>query len=179
MRHPTPLFCVNCYLGLCIWLGCGLILKIIIWFCYIYKVIFWVYIEEGNLLIHHQCATSTWMMRRQSYCARTPPHTPAYCWRGDRVMKPISLASYLHSNWLQIEDLTKWHSFRHRQPIASWLRVFFSVFLSWQNLTKCNNNKKTTKVDMCDLLCEVQAKVSKSNYEKTSIKVWFLPLISL
>ncbi len=27
---------------------------------------------EGDLLIHHQCAASTWMMRRQPYCARTP-----------------------------------------------------------------------------------------------------------
>ncbi len=31
--------------------------------------------RRGNLLIHHQCAASTWMMRRQPYCARTPPHT--------------------------------------------------------------------------------------------------------
>ncbi len=30
------------------------------------------YIEGGNLLNHHQCAASTWMMRRQPYCARTP-----------------------------------------------------------------------------------------------------------
>jgi len=27
--------------------------------------------REGNLLNHHQCAASTWMMRRQPYCART------------------------------------------------------------------------------------------------------------
>ncbi len=32
---------------------------------------------------------------------------------------------------------------------------------------------------MCGPLCEIQAKVSKSNYEIASIKVWFLPLISL
>jgi len=31
---------------------------------------------RGNLLKHHQCAASTWMMRRQ------PHHTPAYWWRG-------------------------------------------------------------------------------------------------
>ncbi len=31
----------------------------------------------------------------------------------------------------------------------------------------------------CDPLCEIQTKVSKSNYEITSIKVWFLPFISL
>ncbi len=39
-------------------------------------IAFWVlkalYIEEGNLLNHHQCAASTWMMRRQPYCARMP-----------------------------------------------------------------------------------------------------------
>ncbi len=33
-------------------------------------------------------------------------------------------------------------------------------------------------VCVCDPLCEIQA-VSKSNYEITSIKIWFLPLISL
>ncbi len=31
--------------------------------------------------------------------------------------------------------------------------------------------------NICDPLCEIHAKVSKSNYEITSIKVWFLPLI--
>ncbi len=30
--------------------------------------------RRGNLLIHQQCAASTWMMWRQPYCARTP-HT--------------------------------------------------------------------------------------------------------
>ncbi len=28
--------------------------------------------RRRNLLKHHQCAASTWMMRRQPYCARTP-----------------------------------------------------------------------------------------------------------
>jgi len=27
--------------------------------------------REGNLLNHHQCAASTWIMRRQPYCATT------------------------------------------------------------------------------------------------------------
>ncbi len=30
---------------------------------------------RGNLLINHQCAASTWMMRRQPYCPERPPHT--------------------------------------------------------------------------------------------------------
>ncbi len=34
-------------------------------------------------------------------------------------------------------------------------------------------------MDICDPLCEIQAKVSKLNYEITSIKVKFLPSISL
>ncbi len=42
---------------------------------YIYIVLFLVlkalYIEGVNLLVHHQCAASTWMMRRQPYCATT------------------------------------------------------------------------------------------------------------
>ncbi len=28
--------------------------------------------RRGNLLKHHQCAASTWRMRRQPYCTRTP-----------------------------------------------------------------------------------------------------------
>ncbi len=28
--------------------------------------------RRGNLLNHHQCVASTWMMRRQPYCAKTP-----------------------------------------------------------------------------------------------------------
>ncbi len=32
---------------------------------------------------------------------------------------------------------------------------------------------------MCDPLCEIQAKVSNSNYEITSIEVWFQTLISV
>jgi len=43
---------------------------------YIYTVLFLgpqstSHMEGGNLLSHHQCAASTWMMRRQPYCART------------------------------------------------------------------------------------------------------------
>ncbi len=52
-----------------------IIITIIIVFFYIYIAHFWVlkalYIVRGNLL-NHQCAASTWMMRRQPYCARTP-----------------------------------------------------------------------------------------------------------
>ncbi len=51
-------------------------------YIYIYTVIdtfyialFWVlkalYIEGWNLFNHHQCAASTWMMRRQPYCVTT------------------------------------------------------------------------------------------------------------
>ncbi len=36
------------------------------------------------------CAASTWMMRRQPYCARTPI-TLQLTGGGDRVMKPISV----------------------------------------------------------------------------------------
>ncbi len=41
-----------------------------------YIMPFWVlkalYMNGGNLLIHHQCAASNWMMQRQPYCTRTP-----------------------------------------------------------------------------------------------------------
>jgi len=53
------------------------VILIIIIISYINIVLFWVlkvlYIEGGgDLLNHHQCVASTWMMRRQPYCARTP-----------------------------------------------------------------------------------------------------------
>ncbi len=53
------------------------------------------YIEGGggDLLNHHQCAASTWMMWRQPYCARTP--TTHQLTGGDRVMKPISVWGWL------------------------------------------------------------------------------------
>ncbi len=61
-------FCVKIPQSVMIW---GAII-----ICWIYIALFWVlkalYIEWGNLLNHHQCAASTWMMRRQPYCARTP-----------------------------------------------------------------------------------------------------------
>ncbi len=33
--------------------------------------------KGGNLLIHHQCAASTWMMRRQPYIGAFPLHGTA------------------------------------------------------------------------------------------------------
>ncbi len=44
----------------------------------------------AGLLNHHQCAASTWMMPRQPR-RQNAHHTPAYWWRGDKVMKPISV----------------------------------------------------------------------------------------
>jgi len=61
---------------------------------YIYIEIFWVhkvlYIKEGNLLNHHQCAASPWMMRWQPYCARTPT-THQLTGGEETMMKPISI----------------------------------------------------------------------------------------
>ena len=71
---------------------------IIIIICYIYIALFlrpqsalhrW-----GNLLNHHQCAASTWMMRRQPYCARTPT-THQLTGGEETVMKPISIWGWL------------------------------------------------------------------------------------
>ncbi len=45
---------------------------------------------RGDLLIHHQCAASTWMMRRQPYCARMPT-THQLTDAEETVMKPISV----------------------------------------------------------------------------------------
>ena len=52
------------------------------------------YMEGGNLLNHHQCAASTWMMRRQPYCARTPT-THQLTGGEETVMKPISIWGWL------------------------------------------------------------------------------------
>ncbi len=49
----------------------------------LYIALFWVLKALYNLLNHHQCAASTWMMRRQPYCARTPTtHQPIRGWLG-------------------------------------------------------------------------------------------------
>ncbi len=67
--------------------------------CYIYIALFWVlkalYTKGVNLLNNHQCAASTWMMRRQSYCVQDAHRTPAYWWREDRVIKPIRVWGWL------------------------------------------------------------------------------------
>ncbi len=61
---------------------------------YIYIALFCVlkvlYIEEGNLLNHHQCAASTWMMWWQPYCTRTPT-THQLTGGEETVMKPIGV----------------------------------------------------------------------------------------
>ncbi len=49
---------------------------------------------RGNLLNHHQCAASTWMMRRQPYCARTPT-THQLTGGEEMVMNPISVWGWL------------------------------------------------------------------------------------
>ncbi len=48
----------------------------------------------GGLLNYHQCAASTWMMRRQPYCARTPT-THQLTGGEETVMKPISVWGWL------------------------------------------------------------------------------------
>jgi len=63
--------------------------------CNIYTALFWVlkalYMEGGgNLLNHHQCAASTWMMRRQPYCARTLT-THQLTGGEETVIKPMSM----------------------------------------------------------------------------------------
>ncbi len=69
----------------------GYTLRIIIIISYICIVLFWVpkalYIEGGISLttsIHLDDATAA-IARQNAH------HTPAYWWRGDRVMKPISV----------------------------------------------------------------------------------------
>ncbi len=48
----------------------------------------------GGFLNHHQCAASTWMMRRQPYCARTRL-THQLTGGEETVMKPISVWGWL------------------------------------------------------------------------------------
>ncbi len=67
------------------------------------------YIERGNLLIHHQCAASTWMMRLQPYCAERSPHT-SYRWRGERVIETIKCMRSPHTSY-------RWRGERVIEPI--------------------------------------------------------------
>ncbi len=57
---------------------------------------------------------------------------------------------------------------------GGWLNTFLPHCIFWLYTSSINHLET-----ICDPLCEIQAKVSKSNYEITIIKVWFLPLISL
>ncbi len=50
--------------------------------------------RRGNLLNHHQCAASTWMMWRQPYCARMPT-THKLIGGEETVMKPIGVWGWL------------------------------------------------------------------------------------
>ncbi len=63
------------------------------------------------------------------------------------------------------------HLFR-RNFECLWLHLFANSNYYMNDLHKLVQNK-------CEPLCEIQAKVSKYNNEITSIKVWFLPLISI
>ncbi len=77
-----------------------IIIIIIIIICYIYIALFWVlkvlYIEGGGgspqpppvCSIHLDDATAA-ILRQNAH------HTPVYWWRGDRVMKPISVWGWL------------------------------------------------------------------------------------
>ncbi len=47
------------------------------------------------------------------------------------------------------------------------------------SIRSLQDRSEDIKYITCDPLCEIQAKVSNSNYETMSIKVRFLPLISL
>ncbi len=67
------------------------------------------------------------------------------------------------------------------------LRARVCLFL-WILLVLCESCERSSNLlwmmmtrqhYMCDPLCEIQAKVSKSNYEIIRIKVWFQPFISL
>ncbi len=60
-----------------------------------------------------------------------------------------------------------------------WLILFSNNLFSYRAATfgktklYCKYILYTAFAILCDPLCEIQAKVSKSNYEITSIKVWF------
>ncbi len=72
---------------------------IIIIICYIYIALFLVlkalYIERGDLHNHHQCVASTMNDATAAILRQNAHHTPAYWWRGDRMMKPISVWGWL------------------------------------------------------------------------------------
>jgi len=48
-------------------------------------------VEVGNLLNHHQCAAYNLDDATAALLHQNTHQTPAYWWRGDRVMKPNSI----------------------------------------------------------------------------------------
>ncbi len=67
--------------------------------------------RRGNRLNHHQCAASTWMMRRQPYCARTPT-THQLTGGEDRVMPVAGVRCHCVTQHRQSDTMMK--------PISVW-----------------------------------------------------------
>ncbi len=91
-------------------------LLIIIIICYIYIALFWVlkalYIQGGGgsprpppmCSIHLYDATAAIVCQNAN-------HTPAYWWRGDRVMKPISIWGWLGAQWGNLSRMPGLHPY--------------------------------------------------------------------
>ncbi len=97
---------------------------------YIYKALFWVLkalcIEGGNLLNHHQCAASTWMMRRQPYCIRTlntHQHTGGEEteWWSQSVYGDDEEAMMLRGQWANLAKMPGLHPYSFSNDILGFL----------------------------------------------------------
>ncbi len=97
--------------------------KQVIIICYIYIELFWVLKRFTWNENHHQCAASTWMIRRQ------PEYYIILCY-----YIPNKLTLFLMESLMLIKAIFIWSKYRKIKPVISWtLRLFLiSIgFLFW------------------------------------------------
>ncbi len=106
----------------------------------------------GCLLIHHQCAASTWMMRRQPLCARTPTTHQLTGgeeteWWSQSVYGDDSEAMMVRGQWC--EFVQDWHPYSLSKDILGFLMTTESQDLGLTSHPKDGNMHRPSTVYMC------------------------------
>ncbi len=105
----------------------------------------------------------------------TPRVIPYRCCGGTALITDTIQSSHPARRWTQRPSDTCRGASSSSAMSQAAIIIIITAKLSLALLPKSN----TSLTIYCDPVCEIQAQVSKSNYEITSIKVWFQPLISL
>ncbi len=104
------------------------LLIIIIIICYIYIALFWVlkalYIL-GSPRPPPMCSIHLFDATAAIVC-QNANHTPAYWWRGERVMKPISVWGWLGGQWGNLARMLGLHPYSFSKDILGFLMTIES-----------------------------------------------------